>query len=53
MASTVQVESQVLIAKLSEQDNPYGILASWVSKWLRQIGRVVCVELQGVVALFC
>lgn len=26
-----QVESQVLIAKLSEQDNPYAIIADWVS----------------------
>lgn len=49
----MQVESQVLIAKLSEQDNPYGIIASWVGKWLRQIGGVVCFELQGFVVLFC
>lgn len=50
---TMQIESQVLIAKLSEQDNPYGIIASWVSAWLRQIGGVVCCELQGFVVFFC
>lgn len=26
----LQVESQALITKLSEQDNPYAIIASWV-----------------------
>lgn len=27
---SVQVESQILVQKLSEQDNPYAIIASWV-----------------------
>lgn len=30
LLADLQVESQALITKLSEQDNPYAIIASWV-----------------------
>lgn len=40
LLADLQVESQALITKLSEQDNPYAIIASWVGTALLSL--LVC-----------